>query len=119
MATIRIVDLKVRTIIGVHAWERANKQELLLNITLEYDAAQACQSDKLSDALNYEAVAIRVMKLVERSRYLLLEKLTARVLQAIMADKRVEGAFVRIDKPQAIPQARYVSFELFAERQKA
>ncbi len=116
MALIRIIDLKARAIIGTHPWERKNKQEIILNITIEYDAAKASKSDKLKDALNYEEVANKALRLIERSSYLLLEKLTARVLDIVMADKRVVSAWVRIDKPQAIAQAKAVSFELMGQR---
>jgi len=116
MGVIRINDLKVRTLIGAYSWEKVNKQELIINITIKYDAAKACVSDKLKDALNYDAVAAQAIKTVERSRYTLLEKLTAKLLAGIMSDARVQAAHVRIDKPQALPQARCVSFELSAER---
>jgi len=116
MAVIRINDLKARTLIGAHSWERVNKQELFINITIEYDASKACLSDKLKDALNYESVAARAIKTIEHSRCALLERLTGKLLAGIMSDRRVRAAYVRIDKPQALPDARYVSFELSAER---
>jgi D-erythro-7,8-dihydroneopterin triphosphate epimerase len=107
--------LKVRTLIGAYSWERVNKQELVINITIEYDASKACLSDKLKDALNYESVASKAIKIAERSRYTLLEKLASKLLAGIMSDKRVEKAHVTVDKPQALPQARCVSFELSTE----
>jgi len=116
MAVIRISDLKVRALIGAYSWERLNKQEIIINITLEYDASKACRSDKLKDALNYESVAAKAVKTVEHSRYVLLEKLAARLLEGVMSDRRVQAAYVRVDKPQALAQARSVSFELSAER---
>jgi len=116
MAVIRINDLKVRTLIGANSWERINKQELVINITIEYEASKACHSDKLKDALNYESVATQAIKTAERSRYVLLEKLVYKLLAGIMTDPRVEKAYVRVDKPHAIPQARSVTFELSAER---
>ena len=116
MATIRINDLKVRALIGAYSWEKVNKQELIINITIEYDASKACLSDKLKDALNYESVATKAIKTAERSRYALLEKLTSKLLAGVMSDRRVQAAYVRVDKPQAIPEARCVSFELSAER---
>jgi FolB domain-containing protein len=119
MAIIRINDLKIRTLIGAYSWERINKQELIINITIEYDASKACRSDKLKDALNYESVAKKVIKTVEVSRYTLLEKLVCKLLEGIMSDRRVLKAYVRVDKPQALPQARCVSFELSTERHKA
>ena len=116
MSVIRINDLKVRALIGANSWERVNRQELIINITIEYDAAKACRSDRLNDALNYESVAAKAIKTVERSRYILLEKLASKLLAGIMSDQRVEKAYVRVDKPHALPQARSVAFELSAER---
>src|SRR5271170_2524048 len=98
MAVIRINDLKVRTLIGAYSWERVNKQELNINITIEYDASKACQSDKLKDALNYESVAAKAIKTAGGSRYALLEKLVAKLLAGIMSDHRVQSAHVRVDK---------------------
>lgn len=83
---------------------------------MDYNASKACVSDKLKDALNYESVAAKIIKTAERSKHTLLEKLTAKLLTGIMADKRVTKAWVRVDKPQALAQARCVSFELFQER---
>jgi D-erythro-7,8-dihydroneopterin triphosphate epimerase len=116
MAIIRINELKVRALIGAYAWERVNKQELIINITIEYDASKAQVSDKLKDALNYESVAFKVIKTVQNSRYVLLEKLTAQLLEGIMADRRVQAAYVRVDKTHAVAQARSVSYELSSER---
>ena len=116
MAIIRINDLKTRTIIGAHSWERVNKQDVVIHMTIEYDASKACLSDKLKDALNYESVAIKAVKITERSRYTLLEKLAAKLLAGVMSDRRVEKAYVRVDKPHALAQAGCVSFELSAER---
>ncbi|MDE1920705.1 MAG: dihydroneopterin aldolase [Candidatus Omnitrophica bacterium] len=114
MAVIRINDLKVRALIGAYSWERVNKQELILNITIEYDASRACRTDKLKDALNYETVAARAVKTARGSRHVLLEKLASRLLAGIMSDKRVDAAWVRVDKTHALPDARCVSFELSA-----
>ena len=116
MAVIRINDLKVRTLIGAYPWEKINKQELVINITIKYDASKACLSDKLKDALDYESVAARVIKTVEGSQNTLLEKLASRLLAGIMSDKRVQEAVVRIDKTHAIPEARCVSFEVSSGR---
>lgn len=116
MGIIRINDLKVRALIGAYSWEKVNKQELLINITIQYDATKASQSDKLKDALNYESVAAKAIKTAEGSSHALLEHLASKLLAGIMRDKRVENAYVRLDKPHALPAARCVSFEISAER---
>lgn len=116
MAVIRINDLKVRALIGAYSWEKINKQDLVINITIEYDASKACLSDKLKDALNYETVAAKAIKTAERSHYTLIERLTCKLLAGIMSDQRVASAHVRVEKPHALPQARCVTFELSADR---
>jgi D-erythro-7,8-dihydroneopterin triphosphate epimerase len=112
MAIIEIVDLRVRTIIGTKSWERDNKQELVIHITLEYDALKASRSDNLKDALDYEKIAKDVIKTVEGSRCLLLEKLAAKVMTKLKGYAGLQKAILRIDKPQAIPEARHVSYQI-------
>ncbi|MBI3314859.1 MAG: dihydroneopterin aldolase [Candidatus Omnitrophica bacterium] len=113
MAFIRINDLRLRVLIGTHPWERRNKQDLILNLAICYDASKASRSDRLKDALDYEALADRVTRAAQRSRYYLLEKLAARVLDVVFAaGPGVSGAWIRLDKPHAIGEARSVSFEL-------
>jgi D-erythro-7,8-dihydroneopterin triphosphate epimerase len=112
MTTINIVDLRVRTIIGTHPWERTNKQELILNIRLEYDASKAARSDNLKDALDYEEIAQAITKIVEKSHYFLLEKLAARVLDQLKTYSKLQKASVSIQKPQALAEARTISYTI-------
>ena len=114
MAFIRINDLRLRAIIGTHPWERKNKQDLVLHLAIQYDASRASKSDRLKDALDYEAITDKVNTTIARSRCHLLEKLAAKVLDAVLTDPKVTSACVRIDKPHAISEARCVSFELCA-----
>jgi FolB domain-containing protein len=110
MAIINIVDLRLRTIIGAHVWERKIKQELIINITLEYDSSKASRSDKLADALDYEQITKIVIKTVELSRCQLIEKLSQTILDKLKIFKNIQSLVLKIDKPQAIPEARCVSY---------
>ena len=112
MATIDIVDLKVRTIIGTHPWERKNKQELIINISLDYDSQKASRSDKLQHALDYEQIAKTVVKTAENSRCFLLEKLAAKIIERLKIYKSLQKVSLRIDKPQALAQARCISYRI-------
>ena len=112
MATIDIVDLRVRTIIGTHSWERKNKQELIINISLEYDAQKASRSDKLTDAINYEHIAKSVIKTAENSRCLLLEKLASKIAQKFRVYKGLKRVSLSIDKPLALAEARCISYKI-------
>ena len=112
MAIIDIVDLRVRAIIGTHPWERKNKQELIINISLGYDAKKASRSDNLKDAIDYEHIAKTVIKTVENSRCLLLEKLAAQVVDKLKSYRNLQNVSLRIDKPQALAEARCISYKI-------
>jgi FolB domain-containing protein len=116
MATIRITDLSLRTIIGTNDWERTRKQKVVINVTCEYNAAKAQRSDKLQDTIDYKTLTKKIIRHVESSQYFLLEKLTATVLRIVMENPKVKKATVRIDKPLALRFARSVSTELSARR---
>ena len=116
MATIRITDLSLRTIIGTNDWERTNKQDIIINVVIEYDSQKAAQSDNIKDAVDYKVITKKIIKEVESSQYGLLEKLTEAILKIVMEDQKVRAATVRIDKPFALRFARSVSVELSAKR---
>ncbi|MDP2654587.1 MAG: dihydroneopterin aldolase [Candidatus Omnitrophota bacterium] len=117
MATIHITDLSLRTVIGTNDWERKNKQDVIINIAIEYDAKAAAQSDDLKDTVDYKAITKKVITEVESSQYELLEKLVDRVLGIVTEDRRVQTATVRIDKPQALRFAKSVSVEMSRKRE--
>ena len=116
MAKIQITDLNVRTIIGFNDWERKNRQEIIINITFDYDSKKARLKDDLAEIIDYRSLTKKIISSVENSQFLLLEKLTEFVLDLVMEDARIRHATVRIDKPHALRFAKSVSVELSAQR---
>ena len=116
MAVIRITDLKLRTIIGTNDWERDTKQDVVINITIDFDALKASKSDNIEDTVDYKALTKKIIQEVENSSFFLLEKLCNMALQIIMQHPFVNKATVRIDKPHAIRFAETVSVELSDKR---
>src|SRR3989338_5426789 len=112
MAKIRITNLRLRTIIGTHDWEREVQQDVVVNMTLDYDAGAAIASDDLRKTVNYKALTKQIIKEVEASQFFLLEKLSGKVLDVVTAHPAVLEAVVRVDKPQALRFADSVSVEL-------
>ena len=108
-AIIEITDLKIPAIIGTNDWERVQRQIIVLNIQLSYDACQAVATDQLKHALDYKTLKRKIIAFVKDSRFGLLEKLTSQVLDLIMTESKVRSATVRIDKPKALRYARSVS----------
>ncbi len=112
MATVRITNLRLRAIIGANDWERNIKQDVVINITFDYNSAKAQQSDQLKDAVDYKTMTKKIIQTVEKSNYQLIEKLAEVVLNIILESKPVKSATVKIDKPQALRFADSVSVEL-------
>ena len=101
-ATIRIKNLRLRTYIGINEDEINNKQDVIVNVKIEYKADQATGSDNMADALNYKIITKRIIQLVEDNRFALLEKLTADVLAIAAEHPRVIYAEAEVDKPHAL-----------------
>ena len=112
MATIRITNLKLRTIIGANDWERECKQDVIINVTINFDASKASQSDNIKDTIDYKAMTKRITGEVEPSGFFLLEKLAKHILSIVMENPLVKEAAVRVDKPLALHFADSVSVEL-------
>ena len=113
---IRIKNLRLRTVVGTNDWEREAPQDVIINIEMEYDGSKAAETDRLEDTVNYKAVKRRIIDAVEGSHFYLLEKLADRILKTVMEEKKVQRAFVEIDKPHALRFADSVSISSSAER---
>jgi dihydroneopterin aldolase/D-erythro-7,8-dihydroneopterin triphosphate epimerase len=115
---IQIVDLLLRTIIGINEDERRNQQDVLINITLYADTQAAGMSDDISDAVNYRTITKDVIQLVEDSQFYLVEKMATEIVAICLRDPRVERARVRVEKPGALRFARSVGVEIERSRNR-
>ena len=117
-ATITITNLRLDAIIGCNEWERTRRQEVVINITMDFDAAAAVAADILTATLDYRSMKKRIIASVNESSFKLLESLTAHVLGLVMENSMVTGARVTIDKPKALRYADSVSVTLSGTRCK-
>ena len=106
---IHIKNLRLRTIIGLNDWERSNKQDVVINVKIEFDGSKVSQSDNISDTINYRSLSKRIIAEVEQTNFQMLEKLAGRVLSIVMAESKVDYARVEVDKPQSLRFADSVS----------
>ncbi|HFQ92143.1 MAG TPA: dihydroneopterin aldolase [Chromatiales bacterium] len=105
---IYLRDLKVDAIIGIFEWERRVKQTLSLDLDMAADIHKAAQSDAIEDALDYKAVAKRVIHFVENSDFQLVETLAEELAGLIMTEFGVPWMRLQINKKGAIRGARDV-----------
>ncbi len=111
MAKLRIRDLEVESIIGHHGWEKENKQTVIINVEIEFDASQAAVTDDISNTIDYETLCKEIVSKAGETNFDLLEKLTAFVLGIVMENHLVQEGKVRIAKPGAIIGAKSVEIE--------
>ncbi len=116
MDRILISDLAARCIIGVNEEERREKQDVLINITLYANLGKACQSDRFEDTVDYRSTKKQIVKMVEGSRYYLVEALAEAVAKICLSDPKVVEAKVRVEKPSALRFARTVGVEIVRSR---
>jgi D-erythro-7,8-dihydroneopterin triphosphate epimerase len=105
---IHIKDLQLRTIIGINAEERRDRQDVLINLVLYVDTRPAAASDDVAQAVNYRTLTKRIIQLVETSQFHLVEKLAAEIAAICLGDARVERVSVTVEKPGALRFARSV-----------
>jgi len=113
---ILIGDLAARCIIGVDEDERKEKQDVLINLAIYTDIRAAARSDRIEDAVDYRDLRTRVVEVVERSQYYLLEALAEAIAGVCLEYPGVSKVQVRVDKPSALRFARSVAVEIERER---
>jgi D-erythro-7,8-dihydroneopterin triphosphate epimerase len=111
-AVINIRNLRLRTYIGFNPEEKEKKQDVIINIEINYAINNAVLEDSVDNALDYKQVTKQVIEHVENGRFLLLEKLVADVLNICSKNSVVSYARVTIDKPHALRFADSVSLAL-------
>lgn len=103
-----IEDLRIETIIGIYDWERETKQTIALDIEMAADNTRPASSENIDDALNYKAVAKRLIAFTEESQYQLVETLAERLIEIIMKDFNVPWCRLKLSKLGAVTGSRSV-----------
>ena len=99
MDTIFISELKVKTKLGVPAWERLVAQTIILDIEIGYDLSAACKSDAITDTIDYGAVTTRIKQTLTAHSFQLVETLAEHVCQLIISEFKAESVKVKVAKP--------------------
>ena len=108
MDTIFLRELEAETVIGIFEWERKMRQRVMIDLEMASDIRAAAATDRIDQALDYKAVAKRVIAFVEASEFQLVETLAERIAQLIVEEFGVVWLRLRLSKPGAIRGARDV-----------
>ncbi|MGF2949074.1 dihydroneopterin aldolase [Microbacterium alcoholitolerans] len=101
MDEISLTGLTVFGYHGVFDHERRDGQEFRIDLTLGLSLAAAAASDDVADTVHYGELADRVAAIVAGEPVNLVERLAARIADAVLEDDRVENVTVTVHKPHA------------------
>lgn len=116
--TVWLYGVECRCRVGVPAEERRRRQEILLDVGLEVDAAAAAARDDFRLAADYWAVEKAVRAETEAGERALLETVAERAAAAALkAAPAASAVVVRAHKkPAVMPKTRDVCVEIRRER---
>lgn len=103
-----IEDLRVKCTVGVFEWERQIQQTLAFDIEMSSDMSTAAKTDEIEDALDYKAVAKRVIERVESNQDKLVEKLASDLADMISTDFAVPWVRLKLRKLGAVTGSKAV-----------
>ncbi len=118
MDIIFLRDLKIETIVGIYDWERKVKQTVILDLEMATDVKKAASTDKIEDALDYKAIAKRLISFVGESEFELVETLAERIAEIILIEFDVSWLRLSLNKIGAIRGARDVGVVIERSKKK-
>ena len=108
MDIVFLRGLKAETVIGIYDWEREIRQSVILDLEMSTDVRRAAASEDIGDAVNYKAVAKRLVAFIEASEFKLVETLAERCAGIILDEFEVEWLRLTLNKIGAVSAARDV-----------
>ena len=108
MDIVYISDLRIETIIGIYEWEREIRQIINIDLKMATDNRKAAATESIEDALNYKAVAKRLIQFVEESEFQLVETLAERIAEIILEEFAVDWLRLKLGKPGAVTGSKEV-----------
>lgn len=97
-----IRGLRIETTIGIHAWEKRIRRPVVLDLELASDIARAAATDRIADALDYEAVTQRLIREVENNHAELVETLAERCAAILRDEFGIPWLRLSLNKPGAV-----------------
>ena len=114
--TVLIKDFVINEIIGVHDYEKINKQKIIFNIVIDINQNTLPDESDISSIIDYEKITNKLENLTKNKNYNFLESLVEDSFIEIFKDKRINSIKIKIEKPDAIKNAKSVGVEVFKSR---
>lgn len=99
---IKIENLKLRTTVGIYDWEKEIKQDVIINVEMEFDGSKAIETDDIEHTVDYKTITKKIIEMVEGTDFNLIERIAGEAMKVVMENEKVDKASVRVDKPGAL-----------------
>jgi len=114
--TVFIKDFIIEEMIGFYKHEKEKKQKIIFNIVLDIDQNSLPDEKDIKSIVDYEKITNKLESLTKSKKYNFLESLAEDSFKEIFEDKRINSIKIKIEKPEAIKNARSVGVEVFKTR---
>ena len=113
---IAVRDLRVRCAVGATAEERAEKQDLTINLTIEADLRAAAASDDLRLSIDYSHLKKEILTAIEPAAFRTMARVAECVADMALADPRAGRVHVVVEHDAGMLPARSVGVAITRER---
>jgi dihydroneopterin aldolase len=107
-----ISQVNVISSIGIHDFERAEKQRITVDLEVLLSADKEPQVDNIEQALNYDTIREIVIKIATSRHFDLQETLARTIFDAVQALSTVDALMVRTAKPDVYEDVKSVAYQL-------
>jgi len=112
MDAILIRDLRVEALIGIHKRERHILQTVSIDLEIGLPGAQVFESDRVSDTIDYEQVALKIRSLAASDHFRLVETFAERIARLLIGDFGAPWVKVSAAKLGVLANARFVGVSI-------
>ena len=116
---IFIEGLTGETVIGIHESELHRPQPLVIDVHAGLPRARACDTDRISDTIDYSVVRERLLRLLAEHQLKLLEALAETVADILLDEFGASWVRVKIVKPRKFDDVQAMGVLIERERSPA
>jgi dihydroneopterin aldolase len=116
MDAIVIRDLRVEALIGIHRREQHVRQTVSVELEIGVPGTAVFESDKVTDTIDYEQVALRIRALAASGHFRLVETFADRIAALLVNDFGAPWVRVSAAKVGILANAKFVGVTI--ERRK-
>tara|TARA_B100001093_G_scaffold181589_1_gene174256 strand:- start:311 stop:721 length:411 start_codon:yes stop_codon:yes gene_type:complete len=113
---VLIKDLIFNTSIGIHDFEKKQKQQIKFNIEIDINSSLKPSNTNLNTIINYEDIISSIKILTQKKHYDLLEVLAEDIFLDLFKNKNIIKIKLKIEKPEIIKNTASVGIEIIKKR---